>query len=116
MLRERIECLRTMRRQSPGAPKRQWRQGRRATSVEQTFTPHTNHELARALLSFRRTRNIYFADWREETKMLWTIIVILLILWLLGFIGHVGGGLIHLLLVIAVIVLVINLITGRRAV
>ena len=39
--------------------------------------------------------------------MLWTIVVIILILWLLGFIGHVGGGLIHLLLVIAVIVMLI---------
>ncbi len=46
--------------------------------------------------------------------MLWTIFVILLILWLLGFSLHVGGGLIHLLLVIAVVVLVFNLITGRR--
>jgi len=48
--------------------------------------------------------------------MLWTIVVIILILWLLGFIGHVGGGLIHWLLVIAVIVIVIQLLTGRRAV
>jgi Family of unknown function (DUF5670) len=48
--------------------------------------------------------------------MLWTIFVILLVLWLLGFSLHVGGGLIHLLIVIAVIVLVIQLITGRRAV
>jgi hypothetical protein len=48
--------------------------------------------------------------------MLWTILVILLVLWLLGFIGHVGGGLIHLLLVVAAIVLVINLLSGRRAV
>ena len=48
--------------------------------------------------------------------MLWTILVILLVLWLLGFLGHVGGGMIHLLLVIAAIVLVINLVTGRRAV
>ena len=48
--------------------------------------------------------------------MLWTIIVILLVLWLLGFISHVGGGLIHLLLVVAVIVLIYNLVTGRRAV
>jgi hypothetical protein len=48
--------------------------------------------------------------------MLWTIIVILLVLWLLGFIGHFGGGFIHLLLVVAVIVLAINLLTGRRAV
>ena len=46
--------------------------------------------------------------------MLWTIFVIFLILWLLGFSFHVGGSLIHLLLVIAVIVLVINLISGRR--
>jgi Family of unknown function (DUF5670) len=47
--------------------------------------------------------------------MLWTIFVVLLILWLLGFIGHVGGGLIHLLLVIAFVVLIINLISGRRS-
>lgn len=46
--------------------------------------------------------------------MLWTILVILLVLWLLGFLGHVGGGMIHLLLVIAAIVLVINLVSGRR--
>ena len=46
--------------------------------------------------------------------MLWTIFVILLILWLLGFSFHIAGGLIHLLLVVAVIVLVINLVSGRR--
>jgi hypothetical protein len=48
--------------------------------------------------------------------MLWTIFAILLILWLLGWGFHIAGGLIHLLLVVAVVVLVINLITGRRAV
>lgn len=47
--------------------------------------------------------------------MLWTIFVILLILWLLGFGFHVAGSLIHLLLVLAVVVLIINLVTGRRA-
>jgi len=46
--------------------------------------------------------------------MLWTILVVLLILWLLGFGLHVGGGLIHLLLVVAVVVLIYNLVTGRR--
>jgi Family of unknown function (DUF5670) len=46
--------------------------------------------------------------------MLWTICVILLILWLLGFLTHVGGGLIHLLLVIAIVVVVIQVIQGRR--
>ncbi len=46
--------------------------------------------------------------------MLWTIFVILLILWLLGFSFHIAGSLIHILLVVAVVVLVINLISGRR--
>jgi hypothetical protein len=49
--------------------------------------------------------------------MLWTIVVILLVLWALGFFAfHVGGGLIHLLLVIAVIVIIVNLVRGRSAV
>jgi len=48
--------------------------------------------------------------------MLWTIVAILLILWLLGFSLHVAGGLIHLLLVVAVIVVVVNLLSGRRVV
>ena len=49
--------------------------------------------------------------------MLWTIALILLILWLLGFFAfHVAGGLIHLLLVIAVIVVVVRLLQGRRVV
>jgi len=47
--------------------------------------------------------------------VLWTIIGILFILWLLGFSLQIGGGLIHLLLVIAVVVLIIRLITGGRA-
>ena len=48
--------------------------------------------------------------------MLWTIVGLLVLLWLIGLIAHIGGGLIHLLLVIAVIVFVVRLITGRRAV
>ena len=48
--------------------------------------------------------------------MLYTVAVILLVLWLLGFfVVHVGGGLIHALLVIALIVFVYQLVTGRRA-
>ncbi len=46
--------------------------------------------------------------------MLWTIVVILLILWLLGFTLHVAGGLIHVLLVIALVVIVLRLLTGSR--
>ena len=48
--------------------------------------------------------------------ILWAIIVVLVVLWLLGFLAfHVGGGLIHLLIVIALILLVVNLLTGRGA-
>lgn len=46
--------------------------------------------------------------------MLWTILVILLVLWALGFAFEVGGGIIHLLLVIALIILIIRLVTGRK--
>jgi hypothetical protein len=53
---------------------------------------------------------------RKEVRMLWTIVVVLLILWALGFAVHIGGGLIHLLLVIALIVVVVRLIQGRRVV
>jgi hypothetical protein len=48
--------------------------------------------------------------------VLWTIIGLLLLLWLLGFAFSVGGGLIHTLLVIALVVLIFQMITGRRAV
>jgi len=47
--------------------------------------------------------------------MLWTVLVVILVLWLLGFSLHLGGGLIHLLLVVALIVLVFNLISERRS-
>lgn len=48
--------------------------------------------------------------------MLWTIITILLVLWVLGLATHIAGGLIHLLLVLAVILVLIRLISGRRPV
>jgi len=46
--------------------------------------------------------------------MIWAIIAILVILWLFGFMTNVAGGLVHLLLVIALILLIYNLIMGRR--
>ena len=53
---------------------------------------------------------------REEVPMLWTIFVILLVLWLLGVVTYYTlGGFIHVLLVIAVILAVMQLIQGRRA-
>ena len=47
--------------------------------------------------------------------MLWTIVVILVVLWLLGLLTNIGGGLIHLLLIVAVISLVLHLFRGRSA-
>jgi hypothetical protein len=49
-------------------------------------------------------------------NLLWLIIIVLIILWLGGFAMHIGGGLIHILLVIALIVLIVRLATGRRVV
>ena len=51
----------------------------------------------------------------DLTKMLWTIAVILLVLWLLGLVSsYTAGGLIHILLVVALVVIVIQVIQGRR--
>jgi hypothetical protein len=47
--------------------------------------------------------------------LIWTIIVILFVLWLIGFLVHVGGGLIHLLLLVVIILVIYNLLTGRGA-
>jgi hypothetical protein len=48
--------------------------------------------------------------------MLWTIVVLLLVFWLLGFAFNVAGGIIHVLLVIALVLFIVNLISGRRTV
>ena len=49
--------------------------------------------------------------------MLWTILVILLVLWLLGLVsGYTVGGFVHILLVLALVIFIINLLTGRRTV
>ena len=47
--------------------------------------------------------------------MIWTIVAILLFLWLLGFSFHIAGSLVHILLLVALLVVLINLISGRRA-
>jgi len=56
------------------------------------------------------------ADCFGVSIMLWTICVILLVLWLLGFSLHIAGGLIHILLVVALVVGLIQLFSGRRVV
>jgi len=60
-------------------------------------------------------RNMRFME--EECKMggiLWTVITILFVLWLVGLVANFGGPLIHLLLVVAVILFLVNMISGRR--
>ncbi len=47
--------------------------------------------------------------------MLWGLLALVLILWLVGFTANVAGGLIHILLVVALVVLIVNLVTGRRS-
>jgi hypothetical protein len=67
---------------------------------------------ARPSCAARSTLNL-----NRRKVMLWTIFVILLVLWLLGLVGgYAFGGFIHILLVLAVIVLIINLVSGRRGV
>lgn len=48
-------------------------------------------------------------------RILWIVLAVIVVLWLIGFIAKIAGGFIHILLVVALIVLVINLVTGRKA-
>lgn len=48
--------------------------------------------------------------------MLYTIVGILVVLWLIGLLAHIGGGLIHILLVIALVVFIVNMLQGRKRV
>jgi hypothetical protein len=49
-------------------------------------------------------------------SLIWTIVVILFVLWLLGLVFHIAGGLIHFLLILAIIGIVYNVVVGRRAI
>ncbi len=71
---------------------------------------------ARENLNTREDLNTKGVRKKGENKMLWAIIVVLLVLWLLGFAVFHAGALIHLILVVALVILVINLLTGRRTV
>jgi hypothetical protein len=62
-----------------------------------------------------KSSTVYISSAEKEMSMLWTICVILLILWLLGLVsGYTMGGVIHILLVIAIIVIIVRLVQGRR--
>ena len=49
-------------------------------------------------------------------SLIWTIVVVLFVLWLLGFALHIAGGLIHFLLILAIIGIIYNVVVGRRAI
>jgi hypothetical protein len=73
--------------------------------------------LAQALRFSESAFKVVASENKEGQKMLWTIFVVLLVLWLIGVVSsYTIGGFIHLLLVIALVMLVINLISGRRPV
>lgn len=66
-------------------------------------------------MMFRSIISGFTNQHKEEQQMLWTIAVIMIVLWVLGLISsHTMGGFIHLLLVIAIVVVLLNLIQGRR--
>jgi hypothetical protein len=74
------------------------------------------HRLARSHirldLRFGPAHAVIYCEGKKA--MLWTLFLVLLVLWALGMLTSVGGSLIHILLVIALIVLVFNLVRGRR--
>jgi hypothetical protein len=71
---------------------------------------HSNQDVRRGTVRTNRERT-YF----KEAQMLWTIFVVLLVLWLIGVVSsYTMGGFIHLLLLIALAVVLIQLIQGRR--
>jgi hypothetical protein len=55
-------------------------------------------------------------DQMSLANILWTVLVIVVVLWLLGFVLNVAGGLIHVLLIVAAIILIYNLLTSRRTI
>jgi Family of unknown function (DUF5670) len=73
-----------------------------------------NDQTSRRRPSKLRSWKCIARRWGQEEMMLTTILVLLGILWLLGFSLNIGGGLIHMLLVVALVILVLNVLSGRR--
>ncbi len=82
-------------------------------SAPNTYFDHTATRLCDDAPKYKRIKTFV----RRKQTMLWTIFLVLLVLWLVGFIGfHVVAWYIHILLIIALVVLVIQLFGGRRAI
>src|SRR2546428_3617409 len=83
------------------------------TNTWQTSSPKSSNKLLQHTTSQQQDCHNGLVN-KEGLEMLWTVLVILVILWLVGFFGYIGGSLIHILLVLAVIVLILNFVSGRR--
>jgi hypothetical protein len=68
------------------------------------------------MISYQVVHRLPFDRGTEVATMLWTLIVLLLLFWILGLAFNVAGGIIHVLLVIALVLFLVNLISGRRTV
>lgn len=68
-------------------------------------------ELGLSYISLGKITNTKKNERRES--MLWTIIGLLLIFWVLGFVFHIAGGIIHLLLIVAAVMFIVKLVSGR---
>jgi Flp pilus assembly protein TadB len=85
--------------------------------VRGELIPRRHPPAGRSLEVARRRPTRFHAtmSWKEEKQMLWTIGVVLIVLWVLGLVGsYTLGGFIHVLLVVALIVFLIQVIQGRR--
>jgi hypothetical protein len=85
-------------------------------SVNKTTTCHSGTKPRVLNLTLKRILNflsIFYLLEEENMNLIWTGVVVLFVLWLLGFSINIGGGLIHLLLVLALIGVAYNLLTGR---
>jgi Family of unknown function (DUF5670) len=88
----------------PGGKRLRPRRTRRRSSLQENSPPPA-----------KRTAQITVIKPTETKYMLYTLAVVLLILWLLGIVSsYTMGGFIHILLVVAVVMILVNLISGRR--
>jgi hypothetical protein len=92
------------------------RRGRLQQACEQRGAPGLAVDAALATMGSAIVARPSAEPQQGDILMLWAILVILLVLWALGLVGSIGGGFIHLLLVLAVIVLAVQLLQGRRSV
>jgi hypothetical protein len=112
-----VDCTRGARRGSGYAACRSEQRRSRASSPIAPMRACALHDVASSGSVRREARSRAPRDASVEANMLWTIFVVLMVMWLLGMVSsYTLGGFIHLLLVLAIAVVLIDIIRGRRAV